>query len=424
MCDTFAVGPSVTKDGTTIFAKNSDREPDEAHIVTLAPRAEHRAGETLRCTYIEIPQARRTHAVVLAKPAWIWGAEMGVNEKGVVIGNEALFMKQKPERTPGLIGMDLVRLGLERASSARQACEVIVDLLARYGQGGACGYRDKSFVYMNSFLVADRGELLVLETIGRDYAVRPARDHAVISNAPSIASNWELSSLRPGTDLVKARDPLVTFFAGSARRKALNEQGIRRAWGRFTVETAFALLRSHAPGRPWPGFNADVCMHAADPLIRRSQTTGSLVVELHPQDRFRIFVTATSAPCLSPFKPFLPAAPYEEASRAGAVYTPGSFWWEHEVLHLSAMLRPHTFRESITREVEALEGSWTGEYPAHGWDEATDDLVRVSHGAFEEAKKARSRWVSRLEGVKACPFGMRGFYLRRVARRNRVPLRV
>ncbi|HPP80353.1 MAG TPA: peptidase U34, partial [Deltaproteobacteria bacterium] len=94
MCDTFAVGPSVTKDGTTIFAKNSDREPDEAHIVTLAPRAEHRAGETLRCTYIEIPQARRTHAVVLAKPAWIWGAEMGVNEKGVVIGNEALFMKQ------------------------------------------------------------------------------------------------------------------------------------------------------------------------------------------------------------------------------------------------------------------------------------------------------------------------------------------
>ena len=33
----------------------------------------------LQCTYIEIEQAAETLAVVLSKPAWMWGAEMGAN---------------------------------------------------------------------------------------------------------------------------------------------------------------------------------------------------------------------------------------------------------------------------------------------------------------------------------------------------------
>ena len=33
----------------------------------------------LQCTFIEIDQAAGTLAVVLSKPAWMWGAEMGAN---------------------------------------------------------------------------------------------------------------------------------------------------------------------------------------------------------------------------------------------------------------------------------------------------------------------------------------------------------
>ena len=94
MCDTFVSLPGATSDGSVILAKNSDREPNEAHELVLVPAADQAAG-VLRATHIEIPQVPRTHAVILAKPYWIWGAEMGVNEHGVAIGNEAVFTKAK-----------------------------------------------------------------------------------------------------------------------------------------------------------------------------------------------------------------------------------------------------------------------------------------------------------------------------------------
>ena len=48
---------------------------------------EHPAGSVVRCTYIAIPQAPRTLAVVLSKPSWMWGAEMGANEASRVMGS-------------------------------------------------------------------------------------------------------------------------------------------------------------------------------------------------------------------------------------------------------------------------------------------------------------------------------------------------
>ncbi len=53
----------------------------------------------------------KTHGVILSKPAWMWGAEMGANDHGVVIGNEAIFTKlQGPDDSEEkLLGMDLLR---------------------------------------------------------------------------------------------------------------------------------------------------------------------------------------------------------------------------------------------------------------------------------------------------------------------------
>ena len=109
MCDTFVALASATQDGSVIFGKNSDRDPNEAHEIISIPAADHPADATVRCTYIEIPQAAHTHAVILAKPFWIWGAEMGGNQFGVVIGNEQEVIERlvvsaasKREQTGGL----------------------------------------------------------------------------------------------------------------------------------------------------------------------------------------------------------------------------------------------------------------------------------------------------------------------------------
>lgn len=64
-----------------------------------------------QCTYIEIDQASFTFPVILSKPAWMWGAEMGANDQGVCIGNEAVWsvLNSSDEKEERLLGMDFVR---------------------------------------------------------------------------------------------------------------------------------------------------------------------------------------------------------------------------------------------------------------------------------------------------------------------------
>ncbi|HXZ61395.1 MAG TPA: hypothetical protein VEG62_01545, partial [Acidimicrobiales bacterium] len=113
MCDTLcAPGP-----GGMVFAKNSDRPPGEVQVAwPFGRRASN--GCTLRTQYLTIGD-RGAHATFLSCPTWLWGAEHGVNEYAVAIGNERVSTTHDAAAAPpALIGMDLVRLGLERASGA------------------------------------------------------------------------------------------------------------------------------------------------------------------------------------------------------------------------------------------------------------------------------------------------------------------
>ena len=151
-CDTFAFFPPG---GGVLFAKNSDRDANEASR-TCHLKAESHGDAQLHATYITIPQAQETHEVLLCCPCWTWGAEMGANSHGVVAGNEALLHTLAPPATPqlGLIGMDLLRLALERATTAEAALGVITSHLEAHGQEGDCGL-DHPFFYWNAFLLAD-----------------------------------------------------------------------------------------------------------------------------------------------------------------------------------------------------------------------------------------------------------------------------
>ena len=363
MCDTQVF---VGADAVWL-AKNSDREPAEPQPVQRYARGEG-TGER-RTSYLAIADPGSRHAVILSRPAWCWGAEMGVNEHGVAIGNEAIFSRLATLQ-PALLGMDLVRLGLERAASADAALDVITTLLERYGQGGPAGYHDRGFCYDSSFLIADAAGAWVLETAARHWVAKRVQRHYAISNQLTIGRDYERCSdsvarlaERAGEeriDFARRFDTrLMPYFAGARRRRALATaclQGIdgAPAWPRFA-----APLRAHAAGNedPLAGSPADVCLHA-NGFIRRSQTTGSMVARL-AAGGFEARFTGTSAPCLSVFRP----AGFD---RDGSVLTPPAqaeaapLWRSHEAVHRRALFDPD-FRQALRYSREAVEAGMVGD---------------------------------------------------------------
>ncbi|KAI1283778.1 Secernin-2 [Halotydeus destructor] len=196
-CDTFVVMADSTAKQAVVFGKNSDRPQGEVQEVVFVPKTSHGQGTKLMCTYIEIDQVEETRPVILSKPGWMWGAEMGSNDLGVVIGNEAVWSKYEEDSVlePRLLGMDLLRLGLERGTSARDALDVITKLLEKHGQGGPCAEKDSSLAYFNSFLIADSSEAYVLETAGKVWAAEKVESgFRNISNCYSIGTKIDLMS--------------------------------------------------------------------------------------------------------------------------------------------------------------------------------------------------------------------------------------
>ena len=350
MCDTFVAMPDVTEGKAVLFAKNSDRDPNEPHQMIYVPAARHTVGDEVYATYVSVPQVAHTNAVMLFKPCWIWGCEMGVNEHGLVIGNEAVFTRNKYEGET-LIGMDYVRLALERASTAREGVEVITHLLGLYGQGGNCAYSGK-MVYDNSYLLADRDEAWVLETAGRLWAARRVEDTAAISNCLSIDTEYDLvhphaaeyaekcgwqSKRRPFSFRNAFSDRLYTAFAKGDRRRESVLRELDTKKGSITPQLMREILRMHPhdkTGRSALGKSsmASVCMHGGGAVS--SHTAGSIVVEIGKE--VRLWVTGASTPCFSAFKPlwFSPDAP---VFREHQEDESNEYWLRRERLFRAAM---------------------------------------------------------------------------------------
>ena len=413
MCDTVVATGAVTADGSTIFGKNSDREPNEAHHLLHVPAADHPAGSQVPCTYITIPQAAHTHAVLLAKPFWMWGAEMGVNEHGVAIGNEAVFTKIPYEKGRALTGMDLLRLALERSTTAREALAIITTLLAAHGQGGNCGFTHK-FYYHNSFIIADPHDAWVLETAGFHWAAKQIKGVYTISNGITIGSEWDLASpdlvrhaidkgwCKSAADFHFARcysDTLFTRFSDCTNRCQRTTDLLTQQRGHITPQTVMAALRDHqrsgttAPDKGLTG--ASVCMHAGFGPVRNSQTTGSLVSHLH-SDHPTHFVTATAAPCTSLFKPvWLDVGLPDTGPVPNGNYDEATLFWQHEALH-RATLRDYALRHPLyASDRDALEAQFTAEALACA-DASAADRRAFSNQCFAQANAAEAEWCSRV----------------------------
>jgi secernin len=351
MCDTMVALGNSTSDGSVLFAKNSDRDVNEAHEIVIIPGAKYPEKSKVKCTYIEIPQVARTNTVLLAKPFWIWGCEMGANEHGVVIGNEAVFTKAKVRKEPGLIGMDFVRLALERANTAPAALRTIIQLLETYGQSGNCSY-DHSLYYHNSFLIADGKEAWVLETADFQWAAIQVKDIYSISNAITIENEWDLCSdelVKYAVDhhWCKSRNDfsfkrnysefLHTHFSQADIRQSCSIENLRKSKERLNALSMMKILRSHPGDQNWRTDKSltewGVCMHRGYGPFRVSQSVGSLVSQIKPEISTH-WVTGTSAPCTGIFKPiWIDSGIPDLGPKPTNKNNPDSIWWKHEELH-------------------------------------------------------------------------------------------
>ena len=394
MCDTFC----VRRPGGMLFAKSSDRPVDEPQVLEwLQGRA---PGGSVRATHLTLPDTG-AGSLLGSRPTWMWGLEHGVNEHRLAIGNEKVWTVDDPHAAPAaLVGMDLVRLGLERAATADQAVDVIAELLDAHGQGGS-GEEGADEPYWSSFLAVDPDGGWVLETSGRSWVAAPVGSGAAISNRLTLSTEWTRSSpdVDPGSDWDQRRSPDAP--TGIADHRLAATRRCITAADPVTPQQVVAALRDHGQG-PWgePGptgaptpvpaelhddwSGVTVCMH-----VRGYQcTTASMVADLpaDPSEPLRVWA-ALGTPCSSVY---LPVAVLGSEAVVPSVLGDVGAWRSFSSLS-RAVERPgeegsdalRTIRAALA-PVEAMAWAeadelWAGRAPADRWRDAVarwDRLVR------------------------------------------------
>lgn len=351
-CDTFVVLPSLTKSGNIIFGKNSDRPSDEIQEVVYYKGGTR--GDTVKCTYITIAEHNGPiNSVILSKPVWMWGAEMGANDHNVVVGNEAVWTKYNQDDGDAskerLIGMDLVRLGLERGNSAEEALDAITSLLEKYGQGGACSENDNSLIYHNSFIIADSNVAWVLETSGNLWAAEKIETgYRNISNGLTIKTKIDkhsekLPEVAKSLNLWDGKGCFnfyECFAAGDSKRQAAGEKLLAELTqeAKFDIQSMFQILRDKDSG---------ICACGS------FATQGSQVSSLSNKEPSVHWFTATPDPSESVFKPFV-FTPNAKISTQTA-QSKDSGVREHNLYKLHAKNNESPNKETILKLLREME---------------------------------------------------------------------
>ncbi|RHX77845.1 acyl-CoA--6-aminopenicillanic acid acyltransferase [Leptospira yasudae] len=428
MCDTFVATPSFTGTGSMIFGKNSDREPNEAQaLLRVLPRT---GEKQTRCTYIQVPGVKQTLEVILSKPFQMWGAEMGANSSGVVIGNEAVFTKIPFEKkNQGLTGMDLLRLALERSDNAEAARETILQLLEQFGQDACGGYTNSSFYYHNSFLIADYRNAFVLETAGKFWAWKKIEGFYSISNGLTLENDYD--AIHPSAieyavqkgwanhgepfSFRKAfSDSFFTFFSKCKVRRARTASMGTFKKGNLDAKAAMEILRQEgepgsASGRFYPSSSdmGSVCLHATGPITPNG-TTASLVAELKPKtSQNRFWFTGAAIPSISLFLPAgFPGTTFLEKNfeQPGAALDT-SLWWTHEKFYREIQRFYPDAKAQVEPKIDSLENTWFQELkslekksdPSKALDQLSERAART---ALQEYRLWNANLLSELKKRK------------------------
>jgi len=394
VCDTVVVVP---ESGPVWFAKNSDREASEAQFL------ECHDGSASGDVPTGLPGVSGNARLLLSRPAWMWGCEMGVNEHGVAIGNEAVFTRLPVPKT-GYTGMDFQRVALATCRTADDALEQLIELTERFVQGGRMGHRHHAFRNHNSYLIADPTTAWVFETAAHFWAAKKVRGVATISNELTIDKDFDRIHsdaytfargrrwARDSHDFSFSRafsDRIISTASGARIRRACTARSLS-GLHEFSARDFIRTFTDHGdiePGKAWQ--HGSPCAHASWlPNLTSAQTAGSLIVRLDTVHA-EVWATGTSSPCLSVFKPapfdpeLLPPRPVAESR-----FDARELWWAHERLHRACLAAYHPRRVAFAEDRERFQ----------------DDCLRPGADPKRSWRDHRARiddWLGRALQVKA-----------------------
>ncbi len=446
MCDTFAILGPYTKNGNTLFGKNSDRETDEVQNVVFVPGKTHPQRSEVKCTYISIPQVEETYDTIISQPFWMWGAEMGTNKYGVSIGNEAVFTNESPNKS-GLLGMDMLRLALERSKSAKEALVNIIDLLEAHGQGGNCFYH-MNLSYINTWLIVDKNRGFVLETAGEHWVWKEFIDNYNISNALTIEDKYdEISedaishaikkgycSSEQDFSFKKSYSAKLTRSPFGAIVRRFNKGEVRLNQHQTsicsyaqeksaTIQTVMETLRSHYNNSKIPTYsNKDICWHGTR-LLSISQATNSYISENNTDEITSIWTTIGSSPCIQMYKPFFLHRNSQNSFPDGGFgykfYNKDAVWWQNEILHRLVLENYAERLATYENQRNTLEKQWidqTDKVIQEG-----GDVFALSNELHEKGIDLTSQWIERVKNIPAKQKGLHWRYWNKLSKTNKMP---
>jgi hypothetical protein len=233
-CDAVVALARATVDGQTLFGQKISAPGGPSLLLRRTPGRACAPDEKLSTPFLELPQARQTHAVLGFQRDGSWGYEFGVNEHQVAVGCLALKPTLKC-KTPGLLGTDLARLMLERGRTACQAIDLLTSLVERYGQGASPGYAEGD----SAFLVADPKEAYAVETAGHYWVYQEIQEIRAVSNVRVIRQDWDRIAQGLASYAISQGwwigDGSKLDFAGALGEDGGSREPAMRRWGKATV---------------------------------------------------------------------------------------------------------------------------------------------------------------------------------------------
>jgi secernin len=383
-CDIVVARGEATADGQTLFGLNCHRPARESPSLRRTPGRDFALGEKVRTQFLELPQARKTYTALGLQPPGCWGYLYGVNQFQLAVGCSTLRTRLDCP-APGLLGTDLVRLTLERCRTARQASDLVADLVERHGQGVFPGCPEQ-VEGDHAFLIADPAEAFAVEASGRYWVQQEVGAVRAVSDVSIVRQDWDriahgLAGLAIDRGWWPADGTKLDFAGALSTAPTGIASGLRR-WGRATllleeqsghIDAPFLrrLLSDHYEGTPHEidplapaGWPAPLCRHAGP--TSGSATAASFMTPLRDASRLPMAMCAFGPPCSGGYFPVfldgdLPAPFLDD------VPDPTRFRWRTQQL---------TVRAGNNREFRRLAQA--------AWDRLQVQLDQEAEGFAEE----------------------------------------